>query len=66
MDKALISAIKKEADELICETHPEVCSLRDSNFSRLQDLVIDRLSEPGETISIQTALAEIEQELSHL
>ena len=57
--------IKKTADELICETHPEVCRLRDESYSKLELIVLDKMFEEEEPVSAQTALAEIEMELSH-
>ena len=60
--KQLKAAIKREADKLICETHPEVCALRDSNYSRLEELVIaEVLSDKYlEGVSLQTVLAGLE------
>jgi hypothetical protein len=57
--------IKQEADNLICETHPEVCRLRDEAYTRLEHLVLEKIFEEEEPVSAQTALAEIEIELSH-
>lgn len=57
--------IKTEADNLICETHPEVCRLRDEAYPRLESLVLEKIFEEEEPVSAQTALAEIETELSH-
>ena len=62
--KQLRAAIKRETDKLICETHPEVCALRDSNYSRLEELVIaevlsDKYLDGG---SLQTVLAGLEIE----
>ena len=60
--KQLKAAIKRETDKLICETHPEVCALRDSNYSRLEELVIaEVLSDKYlEGVSLQTVLAGLE------
>lgn len=58
--------IKQEADDLICETHPEVCALRDQNYPHLENLLLDRLLSDEESVSVQTALAELEVELGHL
>ena len=60
--KQLKAAIKRETDKLICETHPEVCALRDSNYSRLEELVIaEVLSEKYlDGVSLQTVLAGLE------
>lgn len=60
----LKSLIKTEADQLICETHPNVCALRDQNFPRLEELVLIQINKGKEAVSVQTALAELEQELS--
>lgn len=68
MDKhfeELKEMIREEADKLMCETHPEVCRLRDEAYSRLQSLVLDKIFEEQEPVSAQTAFAEIEQELTH-
>ena len=60
--KQLKAAIKRETDKLICETHPEVCALRDSNYSRLEELVIaEVLSDKYlDGFSLQTVLAGLE------
>lgn len=57
--------IREEADRLMCETHPEVCRLRDEAYSRLEGLALDKIFEEQEPVSAQTAFAEIEQELTH-
>lgn len=63
----LKAIIREESKQLICQTHPEVCALRDANYARLEELVIDRLlGNEEEEISVQTALAELEQELGHV
>ncbi len=64
MDPQLSTAIKAQADQLICQTHPQVCFLRDQNYPRLEQLVGQQLFADKDPISIQTALAEIERELS--
>ena len=60
--KQLKAAIKRETDKLICETHLEVCALRDSNYSRLEELVIaEVLSDKYlDGVSLQTVLAGLE------
>ena len=60
--KQLKAAIKRETDKLICGTHPEVCALRDSNYSRLEELVIaEVLSDKYlDGVSLQTVLAGLE------
>ena len=57
--------IKDETNKLICETHPEVCRLRDSSYPRLETLILDFVFKEEEPVSVQTAIAELEQELSH-
>ena len=63
--KLLKVAIKREADKLICESHPGVCALRDSNYARLEELVIGVvLSHKHQSCpSIQTILAGLEREI---
>jgi len=60
--KLLKAAIRREADKLICESHPGVCALRDSNYERLEELVITEIlnCQGEEVISIQTLLAGLE------
>ena len=60
----LTALIQEEAHNLLCETHPEVCKLRDENFLLLQEKVTAKLMASKEVISVQTALAELEQELT--
>ena len=55
----LIALIQKEADKLLCETHPEVCKLRDENFLLLQEKITAKLMASKEVISVQTALAAL-------
>lgn len=57
--------IRKEVDKLICNSHPNVCELRDTNYVRLESLLFTEiLSEKhDEAPSIQTAIATIESEL---
>lgn len=62
-EKKLKVLIKDKAKILACETHPQVCSLRDSNYPKLEELVISQLFQDREPVSVQTALAQIEQEL---
>ena len=63
--EALKQLIKEEADKLICETHPECCRLRDESYPKLEVMVLNKIFEEEEPVSAQTALAEIELELSH-
>lgn len=58
--------ILKESKELICETHPEVCALRDHNYPKLETMLMDRIFREDEPVSVQTAIAELEQELTHV
>ena len=58
--------IKTQTDKLICETHPEVCRMRDASYPRLESLILDFVFQEEEPVSVQTAIAEIEQELSHI
>ncbi len=60
----LQALIKTEAEQLICDTHPNVCGLRDQNFPRLEQLVLHQITKGEEVVSVQTALAELEQELA--
>lgn len=64
MIELLKDLIKTEAEQLICDTHPNVCGLRDQNFPRLEELVLVQINKGKEAVSVQTALAELEQELS--
>lgn len=56
--------IRREADQLMCETHPEACRLRDINYPHFEGLVLDFIFKETEPVSVQTALAQLEQELS--
>ena len=57
--------IKDQTSQLICETHPEVCRLRYSSYPRLEKLILDFVFKEEEPVSVQTAIAELEQELTH-
>ena len=59
----LRSEIKSEVDKLICESHPQVCSLRDENYDSLEVRVLQYLTQDEEPISIQTAIARLESDL---
>lgn len=61
----LKTLVKQESDKLICETHPECCRLRDENYEHFQRLVMDFIFREEEPVSVQTAIAELEQELEH-
>lgn len=56
--------IKEEANKLVCETHPEVCSMRDASYGKLEGLVLEMIFAGKEPVSVQTALAFLEQELT--
>ena len=60
----LKSLIKEETQKLVCETHENVCALRDQAYPKLEDSVIRIIFAEREPVSVQTALAELEQELS--
>lgn len=59
----LEALIRQEADALLCETHPRVCALRDDNYPALEGQILHILRSAAEAISVQTALAQLEQEL---
>jgi hypothetical protein len=59
------SLIKEISDELICETHPEVCRLRDQNYNNLESKILNKIFESEKIVSVQTAIAELEVELGH-
>lgn len=61
----LKAIIKREADKLICESHPEVCRLRDNSYPRLEKLILNQIFKDEEPVSVQTAIAELEMELGH-
>lgn len=63
---ALKAIIREESEQLICETHPEVCALRDRNYPHLESILLERLLNGELEVSVQTALAELETELAHL
>lgn len=58
--------VKEIVTDLICETHPEVCRLRDQNYTNLEKKILDKIFEAEKVVSVQTAIAELEVELSHL
>jgi hypothetical protein len=57
--------IKEHASTLMCETHPEVCRLRDESYPRLEQLTLDVIFREETPVSVQTAFAELEMELAH-
>lgn len=63
--KDLKRAIKRETDKLICESHPNVCALRDKNYARLERLIIDEVVSDryADGVSLQTVIAGLEGEL---
>lgn len=62
----LKSIIRQESDKLICDTHPESCRLRDMNYPHYESLVLDFVFKDEEPVSVQTAIAQVEQELSDI
>lgn len=59
----MLSEIVKElAAKLICETHPNVCALRDSDPEALVSKVTSIITTAETSISVQTAFAIIETE----
>lgn len=61
---SLDEKIKQMSKLLLCETHPKVCALRDENLDQLVAKVKDVIILHTETISIQTAFAELETALA--
>lgn len=61
---SLEEKIKQMSQLLLCETHPKVCALRDENLDQLVAKVKDVIISHTETISIQTAFAELETALA--
>lgn len=55
--------IQEEADQLICETHPNVCELRDQNYEQMEEQVLSFIFQDQEPVSVQTAFARMEQEM---
>ncbi|MEN0047860.1 MAG: hypothetical protein AAF806_12435 [Bacteroidota bacterium] len=55
--------IKEEAGKLICESHPNVCELRDQNYDQMQEQALRFIFQDEEAVSVQTALARMEQEM---
>lgn len=62
----LKKTIKRETDKLLCEAHPNICELRDSNYQRLETLLIQEVlsDKYEEAPSVQTVIAELEIELT--
>ncbi len=60
----LKEAILLIANGLLCETHQHVCDLRDTAPDNLVQQVEAILAAAEPAISIQTALAQLEQELA--
>lgn len=56
--------IKQLSQSLLCETHPNVCALRDENLDQLVAKVKNMIISNTETMSIQTAFAELETALA--
>lgn len=51
--------IRGLANELLCETHPSVCEMRDNDYPTLERLVIEMI-ESDNADSVQEAFANIE------
>lgn len=60
----LYQSILAHANDLLPETHPQVCALRDENPSQLQEQVVQIIQDSPQPISVQTALAQLEAELA--
>lgn len=58
------SAIREQAFALLSETHPNVCELRNDDYSLLESQVLATIQASDELISVQTALAQLEEVLS--
>ena len=58
--------IRREADRLLCETHPKVCDLRDDAYDSLEGQIVALIESSKEPISVQTALAQLEMELGEI
>ena len=54
--------IAQEVQKLVCEIHPSVCNLRENNYAKLEQLILDEINGTDESISVQTAIANIEAE----
>ena len=59
--------LREATNDLLCETHPTLCALRDTNYTRLEDLVLTQiLHDNNDEISqanLASILAFLEQEL---
>ena len=64
MKDELSALIRACADRLLCETHPNVCAIRDGNYPELETKVIQTLNASEDPMSVQTALALLEEELA--
>lgn len=64
MNDEITGLIRFCADQLLCETHPLVCALRDSDYQALESKTIQILNASDNPMSVQTALALLEDELS--
>lgn len=60
MNQQLLELAKKQSFDLLCETHPNVCSIRDEDVDQLMVKVEQVIISHNEPISIQTAFAELE------
>lgn len=64
MKNELTELIRLCADNLLCETHPLVCAMRDADYPALEAKIIQILNASADPMSVQTALAQLEDELS--
>ncbi len=64
MKDELSALIRACADQLLCETHPLTCALRDGDYDALQGKIIQILNASEDPMSVQTALARLEEELT--
>jgi hypothetical protein len=56
--------IKTQLQRLLCETHKEVCAMRDESINITVQRVLHIIQTSTEPISIQTAIAQLEGQLA--
>jgi hypothetical protein len=56
--------ITKQLQRLLCETHKEVCAMRDENIESVTKRVLRIIESSTEEISIQTAIAQLEEQIA--
>jgi|GEM_PF-2789799 len=63
--QTLQQLIQQVTNQLQCETHPSLCTLRDQNYRQLENMVIMELHNPSykEAPSVQMVLAKLESEM---